>query len=170
MKKIFILLILFLFFAMPCFAEYKPIPKELSKQYRKEVTRIIDKEYLKTINEIKKITSEAHEMYLKVLQNKDLYNTKYITNNFDIIIDSPEFYMYVKIIDLTNKYINIKEDEALATGWSGTLRDFLSPYFKDNDIKTDKLDTVSSLAGECQQKILKEQEELHRFIYSNDNY
>ena len=40
MKKILIA-VLFMFICLPVLAEYKPIPKELSAQYKKEIEQVI---------------------------------------------------------------------------------------------------------------------------------
>lgn len=45
MKKFFITLLLLMFFCIPAMAEYKPISKTLSKQYKAEMERIIDEDY-----------------------------------------------------------------------------------------------------------------------------
>ncbi len=41
MKKLFIAFYLIIIFCIPTFAEYKPIPANLSKQYKKEMEHII---------------------------------------------------------------------------------------------------------------------------------
>lgn len=45
MKKFIITLLSLLFFCVPAMAEYKPIPENLSKQYKTEMEQIIDEEY-----------------------------------------------------------------------------------------------------------------------------
>ena len=45
MKKLIVFLCLF-FLSIPSWAEYKPIPKELSKQYKAEVEQIINESAL----------------------------------------------------------------------------------------------------------------------------
>ena len=49
MKKLFIAFYLIIIFVYLLFAEYKPIPANLSKQYKKEMEHIIDVEYPNTI-------------------------------------------------------------------------------------------------------------------------
>ena len=168
MKKILLILLLLLF-SLPTLAQYKPISKDRSSQYKTEVTQIIDTQYPIAVRRTKQIRREAHKMYLKVLKNNDLYIT-YATNNYDMIIDIGEFNLLSKIIDATDKYVSIKNDDALATDYNGAVLDFLDPYFKDNQIKTNKLDNLEILINKEYKKIIQEQEYLHKFIYPNDNY
>jgi len=51
MKKFVLFIFLFFVFSIPAFAEYKPIPKELSKQYNREISKFINKDYYNVINE-----------------------------------------------------------------------------------------------------------------------
>ena len=44
MKKFIITLLSLLFFCVPAMAEYKPIPENLSKQYKTEMEQIIETE------------------------------------------------------------------------------------------------------------------------------
>ena len=168
MKKL-IILIFIVFLQIPAFADYKPIPMDLSVQYKTEVTKIIDKQYPIAVRKTKQISREAHKLYLKVLKNKDLY-MDYATNNFDMIIDIGEFHLLSKIVDVTDKYVSIKNDDAIATDYNGAIIDFLNPYFKDNQIKTQKLDNLRILINKEYKKIIQEQEHLYKLIYHNGNY
>ncbi len=163
MKRIFILL-LFMFLCLPVFAEYKPIPKELSKQYKAEIEQLIETQYPIAIREIEETSAQAHIMYLQVLKNKNLY-MDYVSNNFDMNIDNGQFYLLSKIIDATNEYVNIKNDTALATDYVGSLLDFLDPYFKDNKINKNKLNFIGSLVSIKAKEIEKEQNILYKFMY-----
>ena len=53
MKKLILLLLISIIIGLPCFAEYKPIPKELSKQYRTEMEQVIKQEYPEYYSRIK---------------------------------------------------------------------------------------------------------------------
>ena len=169
MKKIFIVISVIFLFCNSVFADYVPIPENLSEQYKKEVTKIIDTQYPVAIRKTKQIRREAHKMYLKVLKNKDIY-MDYATNNYDMMINIGEFYLLSKIVDVTDKYVSIKNDDALATDYNGAILDFLDPYFKDNKIETKKLDNLGIFINMEYQKIIQEQEHLHKIIYPNDNY
>lgn len=167
MKKLLVVFLIMFFNILPCFAEYKPIPKNLSKQYKAEITQIIDTQYPIAVHETEGIREEAHQLYLDVLNNKNLY-MNYCANNFDMIIDNGEFHLLSKIIEATNKYVPIKNDDALATDYVGSLLDFLDPYFKDNHIDTKKLDSLGVLSNIRYKEIEKEQADLHRFMYPEE--
>lgn len=159
MKKMFLVICIIFVFCDSAFADYKPIPKNLSQQYKKEITRIINTQYPVAIRKTKQIRRNSHKMYLKVLKNKDFY-MDYVTNNFDMIISVGEFNLLTKIIDITDRYVKIKDDDALATDYNGAILDFLDPYFKDNGIKTDKLDNLSNLIYINYNEITAEQKSL----------
>ena len=169
MKKLLLIFLTFFFFCFPAFAEYKPIPSNLSKQYRDEITKIINKQYPVAMRETKQIRLKSHKMYLKVLKNKKHY-MDYVTNNFDMIINLGEFKLLSKIIAATDKYVEIKNDDALATDYNGALLDFLNPYFKDNEINSDKLDKLGNFVYVKQKEIEQEQLYLHQIIYPDDKF
>ena len=167
MKKIIIIIFL-IFLAIPTFAEYKPIPKELSKQYKIEVEKIINIKYNKTQKKISSIYKKATKDYKKVFKDKNTY-IDFASSNYDITIFSPIFYLLSDIIALTNKYVDIKDDIP-HTDFSGTLYDFLQPYFDDNNINTLKINTLSKNAREKQKQIEYYYETAHKFIYPSNNY
>ena len=59
MKKIFLIIYLIFALQIPTFAEYKPIPKNLNKQYKAEIEHIIDTEYPKAIKNVDKNVKDA---------------------------------------------------------------------------------------------------------------
>ena len=76
MKKFIITLLSLLFFCVPAMAEYKPIPENLSKQYKTEMEQIIDEEYPIVIKKIdnevkdaKRIRDKILEIGLSILEN-----------------------------------------------------------------------------------------------------
>lgn len=169
MKKILVVIYLILF-ALPCFAEYKPIPKNLSAQYKAEITKTIDKEYPKAIKQVDKIHNEAYQKYLKVLENPkdmDVY-MDFATNNYDSAIDTPEFYLFKKLINITNKYILLNKDEIPPVDYSGALYDFMEPYFKDNNIDTSKIDDLAKYSNQCYHEIEEYYDKSHRVVYPNE--
>ena len=165
---IMFLILSLLISCLPVFAEYKPIPKNFSSQYKTEITKIIDEEYPIAIKKTKQIRCKAHKMYLKVLKNKKLY-MKYALSNFDIIISIGESDLLSKIIYITDKYVKIKDEEALATDYNGAVLDFLNPYFADNNINTEKLDKLGLFINKNYKEIIQEQEFLHKIIYPDEN-
>ena len=131
--------------------------------------KIINKEYPIAIKKTKQTRCKAHKMYLKVLKDKKLY-IDYATSNFDIIISAGESNLLSKIIDVTDKYVKIKDEEALATDYNGALLDFLNPYFVDNNINTEKLDELGIFIHKYYNEIIQEEEHLHKIIYPDENY
>ena len=57
------------YFCIPTFAEYKPIPANLSKQYKKEMEHIIDVEYPNTIKNADNYLKEAKTLRNKILKH-----------------------------------------------------------------------------------------------------
>ena len=122
---------LFIFLCLPSFAEYKPIPKELSAQYKKEIEQVIKTQIpiaKKNIDNVFKEVELEKDEYEKVLKIE--YNIEGI------------FYdLYWNIIDTTEKYIGknhirntLNEDD---NPWG--LHEALIPYLKDNKINASKI-------------------------------
>lgn len=142
MKKIIILFCLLVFTVLPVLAEYKPIPKELSNQYKAEMEQTIKVEVPKALKEVDKIFEEYQEKYIEALNNSELRDNIDGENP----LDTPEFLLYVELINITNKYVPIKNDVP-PTGWSGALYDFLYPYFQDNNVQLTEINMLSDYAG-----------------------
>ena len=168
MKKVLLIFFCLILFGLPVFAEYKPIPKELSKQYKNEITKAINKKYNFTLRKINKISKNAEKMYFKVLKNKNLY-PEFCSNQFEMQIDSPMFYLLSDLITITNKYTIFAEEDIPATDFSGTLYEFLLPYFIDNEIDMDKINNIRELSAEKYKIIEEYYIKSHYFIYPNEN-
>ena len=130
MKKILIIL-LFIFFSLPAFAQYIPVPQEQSRQYKKEIEQVIKTQIpiaKKNIDNVFKEVELEKDEYEKVLKIE--YNIEGI------------FYdLYWNIIDTTEKYIGknhirntLNEDD---NPWG--LHEALIPYLKDNKINASKI-------------------------------
>jgi hypothetical protein len=167
MKKLVLFILLFLVISCPAFAEYKPIPKELSIQYKNEVNKLLNKKYNSTIKEINKISKNAERMYIKALKNKDLY-MDFATKNYDTNIFIPVFDMLSDIITITQKYTNSKLDVP-ATDSYVALYEFLLPYFIDNEICMDKINNIQELSVEKYKIIEEYYIKSHKFMYPNEN-
>ena len=168
MKRILIILLCFVLFCLPAFADYKPIPKNLSSKYCEEITKTIDINYPITTKEIEQIASTSHKMYLEVYTNKVYYNrdlsSKYYSQNFEIHIDTPEFNLYKELLYITRKYVYLPDNEIPITDYSGGIYEFLLPYFKDNNINTTKLDKLGTLSAQTAAQIEKEQTQLNQLF------
>ena len=135
MKKIFLVIFLLIITNLPVFAEYKPIPETLSKQYKKEMEQIINSEYKKTINNIDNHVKDAKRIRDKILKNG--FNIDdYITLSLipDTCITSADLDLYGKMLKVTQeKYLGMKY-KPIGTDSVNPIDDILSPYFRDNNV------------------------------------
>lgn len=129
--------------------------------------QIINIQYPIAIKKTIEIRKEAHDMYLGVLQNKTLY-LDYAVKNYDMNIYAGEFEFISKLIDVTDKYVKVKGDDAIATDYTGALLNFLDPYFKDNKIDTTKINNLENFVYIKYKEIEKEQDSLYRYIYPKE--
>ena len=169
-KKIFVLLFCFIFCALSCFAEYKPISNEKSKEYKAEIEQIINAEYWNVMNETNSIYNEANLLFNQAFKNpknfkvyQNLSNTDYI-----VIIGSPEFNLYKKLFIITGKYVYISPSE-LETDFIVDLYDFFYPYFNDNNINMSKLLTIAHYTTDKENQLRKKYDKLNKMYYSNKN-
>ena len=99
MKKLFITLLLLLTVCIPAFAEYKPIPLNMSKQYKTAIEHIIDSEYDQIIKKIDNLVFESKNLHDKIIQNgfniNDYINLTLIS---EVCIPAADldFYPYMK--------------------------------------------------------------------------
>ncbi len=140
MKKLLILFTILFSFCLSAYAEYKPIPKELSNQYKIEIEQIINQEYPKIIKEIDNYVKEANSYYNDIIQNGyDIGKHVSLANLAELTIPSADIHLYAKLAQITQeKYLEIKYFPP-GTDSTVPLEDFLSPYFKDNNINNKKL-------------------------------
>lgn len=157
MKRI-LLLILFIFLCLPVFADYQPIPKQLSAKYKAEMENIINNEYPLAIQKVDEYVNEANTYYKRVLlkgYNSDnqmnainlnlLYENGFPTADLDI---------YSKLMKVTQeKYLKVNYSP-IATDWVTPYADFMQPYFKDNNVNTKKLDEIVNYESK-QSKVVK---------------
>lgn len=138
MKKLF-LLICFLFLCLPVFAEYKPIPKELSKQYRAEMETIINREYPKVINDIDKYYNEVKKTGFEP----------------EISIYDLSLFMYDDMMKVTKeKYLGEKYNP-YSSDTVIPAADFLAPYFRDNQVNIEKIIYINNYAKTKDKQIQK---------------
>lgn len=142
MKKI-VLILLLLLFSSPAFAQYKPIPKDLSQQYKKEMEQIIDEEYPNIIKDINEIVRDAQRLKNKISKYgfnlEDYINLALIP---ETCIPSADLDLYTKLLKVTTeKYIGIKY-EPIGTDSVNPINDIISPYFRDNNVNRDKLNKI----------------------------
>lgn len=143
MKKFIITLLSLLFFCVPAMAEYKPIPENLSKQYKTEMEQIIDEEYPIVIKKIDNEVKDAKRIRDKILKNG--FNIDdYITLSLipDTCIPSADLDLYGKMLKVTQeKYLGM-EYKPISTDSVNPIDDILSPYFRDNNVNRSKLNKI----------------------------
>ncbi|HIS37667.1 TPA: hypothetical protein IAC10_13765 [Candidatus Scatousia excrementigallinarum] len=143
MKKFIITLLSLLFFCVPAMAEYKPIPENLSKQYKTEMEQIIDEKYPIVIKKIDNEVKDAKRIRDKILEIG--FNIEdYITLSLipETCIPSSDLDLYGKMLKVTKeKYLN-ETYTPIGTDSVNPIDDILSPYFIDNKVNRSKLTKI----------------------------
>ena len=140
-KKFIILFLIVLLFTLSFLFFKKDDKYKLPAQYKVEIQKVIDEEVPKTKICVDKNFLKAQNEYSKI---KNHIKNEYIEESVFIIEDSQrgievcEFNMISKLLDITQKYTDIKK-EIPPTDFSGTLNDFIYPYFERNNINYKKL-------------------------------
>ena len=143
MKKIILILCIIFQLVIPVYAEYKPIPESLSKQYKKEMEQIIDEEYPIVIKKIDNEVKDAKRIRDKILESgfniEDYINLSLIP---ETCIPSSDLDLYGKMLKVTQeKYLGM-EYKPIGTDSVNPLDDILSPYFRDNNVNRRKLTKI----------------------------
>lgn len=143
MKKFIITLLSLLFFCVPAMAEYKPIPENLSKQYKTEMEQILDEEYPIVIKKIDNEVKDAKRIRDKILEIG--FNIEdYITLSLipETCIPSSDLDLYGKMLKVTKeKYLN-ETYTPIGTDSVNPIDDILSAYFIDNKVNRSKLTKI----------------------------
>lgn len=154
MLKKFLLILLLMFFCI-CFAA--EIPKNKQAQYKTEIETYINKEIPEMQHRVfleYKKAERLHNHYLihEYIMEKSKYADKldeYINN-----INGEELYFYLHLIDITDKYVKIKNDMP-PTDSTGALYEFISPYLKSAKVSDEKILDFSTYTVEKANKILE---------------
>ena len=78
-------------------------------------------------------------------------------------LDSPEFYLYLSLIEETDKFIEKKLDVP-PTDWSGSLAEVILPYLEKYKISNyDKLVAISKYAGKKQTSVEQIRQEIYDY-------
>lgn len=156
MKKIFLVLFILILTSLSAFAEYKPIPKNLSKQYKKEMEYIINTEYPKAIKNVDEYIKNAKNLRDNVLKNGfNLENYINLTLISEVCIPAADLDLYAKLMKVTQeKYLGTKY-QPLGTDSTNPIYEYLYPYIKDNNVNQNKL-TKIILYENKQIKIIEE--------------
>lgn len=148
MKKI-IVVILILLFSLGVFVSYdKHFKYYLGKEYKNEITLLLE-------NEIPKSMKEVDGLFKKIENEKDSLDKK---NLADLGINTILFYFYSELIEVTQKYTDIKKDLP-NTDFDVDLIMVLYPYLKANNVDIKKLksflDYCDTMQTEIDNKYLK---------------
>ena len=168
MRKFLVFFTVFtLFFASStaCVAQNYKLPKNQRKIYVQEVEQLINNDTIQVKKNVDKIYKSSMQIYNTFLKNKNQMkiNNDYV-NQLDNMIDEvsgANFYLYIKLIDTTDKYISVKNNVP-TTDFAGSLHTYIYPYLKKNKIENiDKLDELFSYIA----FISKEIENIKQSIY-----
>jgi hypothetical protein len=126
-----------------CNATSLKIPKEHKKQYQAEIYEVINTNIDINRKKVDAASIKARNIYQAFLKDKNQMkrNFDFCNELKDLIgeISTAEFYLYLNLINTTDKYISIK-NLMPATDYAGTLSDFIRPYMKKNKIDCTKID------------------------------
>ena len=167
MKKIIILFLFIILSSNLALANIEKIPKQRINEYKSTIENIISSQEAKSINDIDNIYKEASDIYSTFLKNKNQMkrNFENIEKLEDIEqhLDSPEFYLYLSLIEETDKFIEKKLDVP-PTDWSGSLAEVILPYLEKYKISNyDKLVAISKYAGKKQTSVEQIRQEIYDY-------
>lgn len=146
MKKVITLLLSIFIIPISCFANDYKIQNNLD--YKNEIENKIQKEYPKVQKQIDKDFSKAQKLYKKYLKGKNKENEYiFILQDYQRGIEAYEVLLLSDLIKITDKYYNIK-NKIPATGYAGTLFEFLYPYFDVNNIDYKKYNELSEYSAQ----------------------
>ena len=139
MKKIFLVIFLLIITNIPVFAEYKPIPETLSKQYKNEMEQIIDEEYPIVIKKIDNEVKDAKRIRDKILES-----------GFNIEDYNP---IVIKKIDNEVKDAKRIRDKILESGFN--IEDYINlSLIPETCIPSSDLDLYGKMLKVTQEKYL----------------
>lgn len=151
MKKLIVFLCLF-FLSIPSWAEYKPIPKELSKQYKAEMEQIINEGYPQVIRNIDNYFEDVKVKYNKLItQGYD--DNIYWSMLPEVSIFDLDLFLYDRLLKVTQeKYLGLKYNP-IGTDDTYYYENYLQAYFSENKINLKKLIKIENYANKKYIKI-----------------
>ena len=137
----------------------------LQAKYRAEIEKTINTETAKAKKEINRIYNEADIAYTEIL-NQQIYTLE----SFDKMemyhhsFETPMFNCYIKLIDVTEKYT--QKHKELATGWYGTLADYIIPIMKSYNVSNlNKLTELESYMLMKADEVGERTEGIRKIVY-----
>lgn len=106
---------------------------QLQAQYKAEIEKTINIEAIKAKKEIDRIYNEADNIYRDIL-SLNVYNNETFDKYevYSRLIEEPLFGVYIKLIEITKKYTNLKDIPA--TDFYGALANYIEPVMKNYHI------------------------------------
>ena len=142
MKKILSILISILFITIHVFAEYKPIPQNCSIKFSEEINKTLKKQ-------IPISKKEINNIILEIENEKNSYERSYLISDG---INSVLFKFYMELINIADKYVNIKSTIPATDGY-GALQEVITPYLNANNIEIKKINEFIKYAETKQIKL-----------------
>lgn len=122
---------------------------QLHAQYKAEIEKAINNGVIKAKKEMNKTYEEANKLYDDIIITDNYTHENY--NQMDLYsreIETPVFYLYFDLINITEKYT--KQHKDLATDYYGVLADYVEPIMKK--YKVSNLNKLTELEAEMAQK------------------
>ena len=139
MKRLLIVIILTVFCALNCFgANYK-----LAPEYKTEIEQAINKEIPNVKYKVNHDFNSAYNKYFLYMNLRaDKTETINIIEKHQIYLDNDLSTLFVKLVDITNNYVNIKNKMPI-TDYSGDIYEFIYPYLENNNVNTKEIDELT---------------------------
>ena len=123
---------------------HNKIPADLKSKYKAEIEYTIKAE-------IPKAEQAINNIELEIKKEKNPYNRQTIV---DYGITSILFNFYMQLVNITDKYIKIKQDIP-STDWYIELKKSITPLLIDNNINTKNIDSLLNYANKKQKELNK---------------
>ncbi len=117
---------------------------ELQAKYKAEIETLINNECAKCKKEIDVDYNNAIDLYSTIFNESDFSTENYTKfESYTRALETPVFWLYVKLIDTTKKYTDIGQTPA--TDFYPTLAEFIVPILKKYNISN--LDKITELVN-----------------------
>jgi len=119
---------------------YKPVPADLSRQYKTEMEQIIDEEYSKAIKDVDILTSRAKFLYNKILNEDGKYEDyTELTLIPETALPAVDVDLFTRLVKTTQEKYLDKKFEQVWFGNSYYLDIYIYPYLEKPNVDTRKI-------------------------------
>lgn len=141
---------------------------KLQAQYKTEIEKAINNGVIKAKKEIEQNYKEADELYLHIIDDEDYTEENYTKyESYTRAVESPIFWLYLDLIKITEKYT--KQHKDLATGYYGTLADYVEPIMKKYHVSNlNKLTEIEADMAHKSNEIDIRAQGIYKMIYDNN--